>query len=146
MALTLSKEEVPIFRHNGFYPPIHPKLLEPCAKIDRDLAHLVFGQAAQEWYSDLKRYVENLEDTTKKEWFEKVFLKKKPKVVSRYGRQELNILGWADYVNCGKNGFAEVLSISRDAGGSLYCSGELNKTYAIIDDPRGVCHTRKRLR
>lgn len=133
----LLKQEVPISRQNGFYPPIHPKLTLQDTNIDRDLARNVFSQAAKEWHLDLQEYTDKLEDPKLKEWLQQVFLRKKPKVNNRHGRLELNILGWEANINCGKNGLAEVLSISRNAGGSLYCSSEFYRTYAIIDDPRG---------
>lgn len=119
--LMLKKEEIPILHENCFQVPIHPKLLNPNIKIDENLARKVFPKVAHEWYEELKEYSNKLEDKDTKNWIDRVFLKKKPRIKKEYSYQVLDtLLHWEDRVFTSENGFANLLSISRDAGGSLY--------------------------
>ncbi len=74
--ILLKKEEIEIFEKTGFYVPIHPSLLNESATLEKSLAKKVFPQAANEWYQDLKRYVEELQDAQERKWIRDVFLKK----------------------------------------------------------------------
>ncbi len=118
--LMLKKEEIPILHDCCFQVPIHPKLLDSEIKLDQNLARTTFPKAAEEWYNDLVEYSKKLEDDENKKWISEVFLKKRPKIIKKYASQELDTLGWQDQFFTLENGFAYSLSISRDAGGSLY--------------------------
>lgn len=120
----LKKEEVPILHERCFEVPIFPKLLSPDIKLDENLAKIVFPTATEEWYSDLIEYSKNLEDKNTKKWIDSVFLKKKPKIKKEFNDQFLDTLYWKDQVFTLKNGFASSLSISRDAGGTLYFNSD----------------------
>jgi len=117
--LSLKKEELPILYETCFCIPIHPKLLDENIKIDKSIAYKVFPKAAEEWYNDLTEYSKQEKDISKKEWYENIFLKNKPKIIKKRERQILNGF-WEDDVSLMENGFARVFSISRNAGGSLY--------------------------
>ena len=117
--ILLKKEELPILNETAFYVPIHTKLLSSEVKIDENLARNVFPKAAEEWYNDLKTYSEQLPNGEHKDWINRVFLKKKPKVKQDYGNQILDTINWRDEVLTKENGFAN-LSINRNFGGSLY--------------------------
>ena len=65
--ILLRKEELPISYETLFKVPIHFLLLKKDIKIDDRIAHDVFPDAAQEWYSDLKEYSKMLDDKEKKE-------------------------------------------------------------------------------
>lgn len=123
--LLLTKEEIPVVYHPGghpiFYVPIHPALLRPDVQIDPEIPKMVFSQVAKEWYDELKAFTKDLkDDNPDKEWFQRVFLKKRPKIKKEFERQRIFPIYWEDYVDFDDNGFARVLSISRDAGGSLF--------------------------
>lgn len=118
--LMLKKEELPILRDRCFQVPIHPKLLDSSVNIDENIAKRVFPQVAEEWYGDLLEYTENMDDEGNKKWFESVFLREKPTIKKEVGIQRIYPVRWEDKVSNGDNGFAYELSISRNAGGSLY--------------------------
>lgn len=128
--LLLKKDELPIISKTAFQVPIHPKLLE--ATLNPDIAHDVFSQTAEEWYSDLKEYVKNLDDYEEKDWIRKAFLKKKPYILKEYGNQIVKPLGiWEDLTQNSENGFARVLSINRNAGGTLFFDPDNQSSYAM---------------
>ena len=118
--LFLRKAELPIINNTCFEVPIHPRLLDPNFTIDPRIANEVFPQVAVEWYDDLQRDVVHLENPEVREWIKRVFLKRKPKVRFAYGEQTLDTLSWRDDVSTAPNGFANGLSISRNAGGTLH--------------------------
>jgi hypothetical protein len=125
--LILKKEEIPILHGACFQVPIHPKLLDTNIKLNENIAREVFPKATEEWYNDLIVYSKTLEDRNTKRWIDEVFLKKKPKIIKEYSYQMLDTLYWRDEIFNSKNGFASSLSISRNAGGSLYFKrGELS--------------------
>ncbi|MCK5624859.1 hypothetical protein KAI04_03385 [Candidatus Pacearchaeota archaeon] len=120
--LFLKKEELPILYGSCFQIPIHSKLLDESINLDPLIAKKIFPQVAEEWYADLKEYVKIEKDQDKKEWFEEVFLKEKPKIIQRTGYQIFR--GWEDNIMVQENGFVSGFSISRDGGGSLYFNKE----------------------
>ena len=119
--LLLTKEEVPIISGSHFIIPIHPMLLRKDMVIDKNLAYSVFPQAAEEWYTELTEYVSTLENGKEKTWINDVFLKGKPEVKEERGRLTVYPLKfWQALVETMENGFATVLSINRNVGGSLF--------------------------
>jgi len=125
--LLLEKSELPIIGSAHYFKvPIHPKLLDPNMKLDKDLARCVFPNIIDDWYLELSDYAKSIafkksrNELGSKEWIEDVFLKQNPKLISRGNSQELNILGWHNEVFTFENGFARSISISRNAGGTLY--------------------------
>ena len=123
--LLLGKEELPISHETRFVVPIHPNLLRPDIGLNPNLAHQVFPQAAAEWYADLRRYTEKLENGKNKRWYEEVFLREPLKVsTDKHGRQTILNGMWEDLVQVSGTGFVHGFSISRDAGGSLYYNSE----------------------
>lgn len=125
--LLLKKEELPILRETSFFIPIHPTLLNPDIRLDSTIAKKVFPEAANDWYEDLRKYAESLEDESTRRWIEEVFLKQKPEVETEYSRQRVKSLYWEDQTESDPNGFVRVFSISRDGGGSLYFNeGEID--------------------
>lgn len=125
------KEEIPILYENLFVIPIHKKLLEPQTQLNPDLAKRVFKKSAKEWYEDLKKYAKTLEDKTKREWINRVFLEK-PKIENKYRHQKFWHLSWEDSIFTSENGFAHSLSISRNSGGTLYFhEGEINCQFSV---------------
>lgn len=118
--LMIKKEEIPILYEHCFQVPIHPRLLDANIKMSKVIAKKVFPKAAKEWYAELTEYSENLEENNTRKWIEEVFLKKKPKIKREYEYQVLDALDWKDQVFTNENGFADSLSISRNAGGTLY--------------------------
>lgn len=121
----LTKEEIPLMGSPGFVMPIHPKLLEDGRIFDPRIAYRVFAQAADEWYTDLERYLEedqnDLEPETK-EFYEREYLRPgRPTIQTAYDEQCLSTIPfWNDRVLTDERGFATSLSISRNGGGSLY--------------------------
>ena len=118
--LLLTKEEVPIISDTLFTVPIHPLLLvtrlDPrLTRLDPRLANRVFPQAAEEWYSDLKKYreSEDLEEQIGK-WYDGVFLD------PIRGNWAFSDGIWGSEVSTDENGFACGLSISRNSGGTIY--------------------------
>ena len=127
--LLLRKEEITILYDNCFMVPIYPILLSDEVKIDPQIPHLLFKQAADEWYRELKEYSALLQDKETKEWYDNVFLKEPPEIKEERGRQIIGPQGfWEDGVQNLKNGFVDVLSINRNAGGSLFV-GEAKPQY-----------------
>jgi hypothetical protein len=118
--LLLRKEELPIFRKNCFEVPVHPRLLDPTIDINPRLANELFPKVLEPWYLELQEYAKTLTDLPEKNWIEEVYLENMPKIETEGRRQRIK--GWEDNVNSIDNGFASYLSISRDAGGSLYFS------------------------
>ncbi len=118
--LFLKKEELPILNEICFWIPIHPMLLSEDVSINPKLAKEIFPQAVDDWYNDLTDSVETGDiEEWQKDQIKQVYLRGKPQIINNSGRQE--ILGfWEDRVKVEENGFASGLSISRDAGGSLY--------------------------
>src|SRR3989344_3619184 len=122
--LLLKKEELPILHGHCFQVPIHPRLLEYDILIDENLSREAFKKTVPEWYDDLKVYTDteqiNIEDRC---WYNGVFLKAKPKVISSsiYNNTlKLSTVSWEDKVDYLDNELARVFSISRNSGGSLY--------------------------
>src|SRR3989344_8449423 len=148
----VTKEELPIlykprFSRPIFHVPIHPSLVRSDITLDPKIAQRVFPQAAKEWYVDLKRYADGLsEEDTDKKWFNEVFLKAEPTIEKMYAgtdfeRQEMHPLSWRDDAVVEKTGFARGISISRDAGGSLYYraderAGLLHPRYVKFDESK----------
>lgn len=127
--LLLTKEELPLrlakephdltgFRHPFLVVPIHPKLFLPGLSINPSLAHDVFEQAAKEWYEDLKLYLDSPESEPERKWTYEVFVKPGLRFRKERGEQVVAI-SWSDFVRLSETGFAYVLSISRDGGGTL---------------------------
>lgn len=121
--ILLKKEELPIKHNTHFFIPIHPRLLDSSIRLDPKLANNVFPEAANDWYEDLKKYAEGLEDNETKEWLNNVFLEQRPKILKEGRYQRTEPLYWEDKVDVEQNGFARVFSISRNFGGSLYFGG-----------------------
>jgi len=130
--LFLKKEELPILHEFCFSIPIHPKLLSPDIKIDKSIAQKIFSQIAEEWYNDLKEYAEIEKDESKKVWYQKVFLREKPRIKWKYETQFFR--GWEDRVGFMENGFVRDFMISRNAGGSLYFNQEDSNCERLIPD------------
>jgi len=74
--LMVKKEEIPILYEHCFQAPIHPRLLGPDVRIDKNIARKVFPKAVKEWYGELTEYSETLEEENTRKWIEEVFLKK----------------------------------------------------------------------
>ncbi|HTZ41647.1 MAG TPA: hypothetical protein VMC07_00355, partial [Candidatus Omnitrophota bacterium] len=124
--LFLKKEELPILHHSCFEIPIHPYLLNPVITISRALPHLIFSKVADDWYQELMKLAENEKEEDKK-WMKEVFLKTPPKVIERFGHQEIEGLSWEDMVSYKENGLVTGFSISRNSGGTLYFNrGDIN--------------------
>jgi len=121
--LLLSKEEILIKNKNWFMIPIHPALLKQDIVLDPRIANNLFPQVAKEWYSDLKQYVSTA-GPDEKRWFTEVHLKEEPKIDIEYDRQVIRHLGWEDMVMTTETGFARVLSINRNFGGTLYINDD----------------------
>jgi len=117
----LSKAEIPISHEVCFKVPIHPSLLHLKSRIEKTLAAQVFAETAISWYKDLTNYIKSLpeENQKEKEWIENVFLSSSPELFTFQDVQTLKI-GWEDNTLTSENGFAYLLSISRNSGGSLY--------------------------
>lgn len=116
----IKKEEIPILYDRCFQAPIHPRLLDSDVNIDENIARKVFPKAAKKWYDELTEYSETVVDENTRNWIKEVFLKRKPKIKKEYDYQVLDTLYWKDDVFINENGFADSLSISRNAGGTLY--------------------------
>ena len=144
--LLLTKEEIPIFPYMScvvpmcvFNVPIHHSLLSVDVKIDPELANKLFPEAAREWYKDFQAYLtalekseseEDKEEKEKLKWYKEVFLPLGETVSIDLGRQCLGeIKLWQDLVAVTENGFARVLSINRNAGGSLIFNPEAGPEY-----------------
>ena len=117
--LLIKKDEIPIIAKCHFEVPIHPGLLNPNLNLDPKLANRLFPQATDEWYEDLQNYVEKIKEGEQKNWLREVFLKKEPKITQERDCQRIDGY-WQDDTCLEPNGFARVLSISRNGGGSLY--------------------------
>ncbi len=116
--LFLKKEELPILHETGFQIPIHPRLLEQDLRGYENLAKEIFPKVAEDWYEDLKNYVE-MENPQNKEQINHVYLKEKPRITKEFGRQY--VLGfWEDNIWTMDDGFTSGFSISRNGGGTLY--------------------------
>ena len=126
--LLLRKEELPIslakepnmmgFRVPLFTVPIYHKLLTKNIRLDPSLADTVFEEAARQWYKDLKLYLDSEESIPEREWTYNIF-HKKGLAITR-DREYLCVNGiWRNETQTFKNGFVFVLSINRNAGGSL---------------------------
>ncbi|MDO8511191.1 MAG: hypothetical protein Q7S55_03430 [Nanoarchaeota archaeon] len=134
--LLLRKEELPILNDTRFTVPIHPGLLRKENSIDPNLAQRLFPQAAQEWYADLQAYTETVQDEGKQKWYKEVFLKEGIQFGTHYERQTILEGTWEDLVQTDKIGFAHVLSINRNAGGSLYFNeGDMFSCNGYISPP-----------
>jgi hypothetical protein len=117
--LLIKKEEIPILHDCCFRIPIHPKFVNGTINLDSSIANGLFSDVASDWYLDLVRYRDGLEEGSTKEWISNVFLKSVPVVKRREGTQFLDDC-WEDNVNVNDNGFVIGFSISRNSGGSLY--------------------------
>lgn len=125
--LLLRKEELPILGKPDcprFTVPIHPALLRPDVRIDPTIAYHVFRQAAQEYHTELTQYVATMQDEKEKVWYKEVFLKNPTVMTDKRGRQTILDGMWEDLVQTGENGFARVLSINRNVGGTLFYNSE----------------------
>lgn len=139
--LLLNKEELPILCERCFQVPIHPLLIDFNTKLNPKLANEVFKKAAYEWYSDLSDYTKKLPDDAEvKNWIENIFLSKPLNIISDHGRQLLG--NWEDNVLTARNGFATMLSISRNAGGSLYFNTEERSCSVMANLTRGSRYIR----
>jgi len=118
--LLLKKNELPIIHENLFLVPIHPKLLDEKTIIDPKIANKVFPEAAKDWYNDLKKYAETIEDKEKKEWINNSFLSEGYEIKKEMSNQSILNGSWKDDVLTTENGFATSFSINRDFGGSIY--------------------------
>lgn len=128
--LLLTKEEIPILSGKCFVVPIYPLLLRTEVEIDPHLAHDVFPQAAEEWYAELTAYTSQLTDAKEKKWLEDVFLQEPVSITEKHGRQCVAPLEiWEDGVEYLENGFARVLSINRNAGGTLFWHEDVREQY-----------------
>jgi hypothetical protein len=138
MDLQLTKDEIPIFAEICFYAPIHPRLLEPNVSIEPTLANRVFPQAAEEWYDDLQKYLQTAQESDK-EFYEGFVKGGKPQILKDIGYQQLSNPPWRDEVLTDSRGFARVLSISRNGGGTLHFNkGDINcRTYIPLDGKPG---------
>ena len=73
----------------------------------------------------------DLNEETKK-WYNNLFLKKKPEVKTRYGRQSILDGSWEEQITLDDNGFARCLSISRDFGGTIYFNPSIGNSDEIV--------------
>lgn len=147
--LLLKKEEVPILNERNFMLPIYPKLLDSNIRIDPNIASEVFPRTANEWYNDLKEYVETTDlDKEKREWYE-LFLEEKPKVEMKYHNQSIMNGSWEDKSFLGDNGFATGFSINRDFGGSIYFNKSMGRVTEFVpfDSPEGyICFSEEKVK
>lgn len=135
--LLLRKEELPILNGTSFVVPIYPALLREDIQLDPQIAHQVFPQAAQEYHQDLAAYIETMEDRQDKKWYKEVFLKEGVQFGTHFGRQTILDGTWEDLVQTDETGFAHVLSINRNAGGSLYFNkGDMFSCNRYISPPQ----------
>ncbi len=139
--LKLKKEELPILHESCFEIPIHPRLLESNLTLPHDLASETFRETIDDWYEDLRNYVnkENLKPT-KRKWYENYWLKEKTKIERQGNHQVLMPCQWMDKYITQENGFARCFSISRDFGGSLYfpsSHGECEDILSLSSENRG---------
>ncbi len=132
--LLLTKKEVPILHERNFMLPIYPKLLDSNVQVDPNLASKVFPESANEWYEDLKEYVETTDlEKDIKEYYNELFLKEKPEVkTDGHGRQSILNGSWRDDVFPDKNGFLTGFSISRDFGGSTYFNESMGRIKEFV--------------
>ncbi len=131
--LKLKKEELPILHESCFEIPIHPTLLNDDLTLPHYLASETFRETIDDWYEDLRNYVnkENLKPT-KRKWYENSWLKEKPKI-ERHGTHQVLIPSqWIDKHITQENGFARCFSISRDFGGSLYFPSSYGECETIL--------------
>jgi len=128
--LLLKKEELPILYKNAFQIPIHPRLLDSSVHIDTGIAAGVFPQAADEWYEDLRKYTEQLDDGEEKEWMLDVFLKEEPRILKEDNKQFLRT--WEDGVEHMENGLVGSFSISRNSGGTLYYNPSFHPSKDLV--------------
>lgn len=117
--LLLKKEEIPIIEESYFRLPIHQGLLDPKIRIDESIAPRLFPRVAEEWYEDLKKYCEELEEGPIKKWITEVYLAEKPKVRKEH-EQQLIYRVWRDDILLLDNGLVFSFSVSRNSGGTLY--------------------------
>jgi len=130
--LFLKKEELPILHDFCFRIPIHPKLLNPNIEIDKSIAQKIFPQIAEEWYDDLNEYAKLEKNKSKKEWYQKVFLRERPKIEWKYSNQIFG--GWEDRIGFMENGLVRDFMINRNAGGSLYFNQDDFNCEGLIPD------------
>lgn len=142
--LLLRKEEIPILYERNFQVPIHPNLLDPNISIDPNLASRVFPQTAEEWNADLQAYVETADlDEQTRNWYEEMFLLKKPEIETESGNQSILNGSWRDEKVLDPNGFARGLMINRDFGGSTFFNKESSGCRAFVpfrEDNKGYIH------
>ncbi|MDP3734166.1 MAG: hypothetical protein Q8R37_02970 [Nanoarchaeota archaeon] len=128
--LLLTKEEIPILKGRFFTVPIYPLLLRTEIEVDPHIAHDLFPQAAEEWYAELTEYASQLTDAKEKKWLEEVWLQGPVSITEKQGRQFVSPLEiWEDGVEYMENGFARVLSINRNAGGTLFWHEDVREEY-----------------
>ena len=129
--LLLRKEEVSIVNERGVVVPIHPAPLN-AFRVDPDIAHNVFPQAAEEWYDELQAYARTVDDE-EKGWLKEQYLNKPLQIRKEYGRQIVDPPGfWTDDVITRENGFASSLMIDRDAGSSLYLENSILDIFVVL--------------
>lgn len=128
--LLLTKKEIPILYGKWFVVPIYPLLLRAEVEINPTIAHDVFPQAAEEWHTELKEYTSLLNNNEEKKWYEEYFLKEPVQIKEKQGRQCVYPLKiWEDGVEYRENYFARVLSINRNAGGTLFWHEDVTPQY-----------------
>ncbi|MBD3318934.1 hypothetical protein GF342_03410 [Candidatus Woesearchaeota archaeon] len=115
--MNITPDMFPITHERYFHVPILPQCVEGTVVLDPQLAQRVFPRAAELWVRQLPEY-----EGPHREWIEDVWLPKKGMVTSRYGRPYMEEMHWECMVETDDSGFARFLSISRNAGGSLYCN------------------------
>ncbi len=114
--LLLKREEIKIFRGNGFKLPIHPKLLHPSIRLDSDLAFKVLEQSATDWVEDLNAKIRE-QTFEEQEFWRNIYLITPRKIIRKFGRIHLEpeIFLEINFLT-NENGFARVLSLSRNQG------------------------------
>ncbi|MFW5846854.1 MAG: hypothetical protein ACOCUU_01720 [Nanoarchaeota archaeon] len=117
--ILLRKQEIPITNQTCFMIPVHPRLLDSSINFNSNIAQEIFPQIAQDWYEDLSKYANELQNSEEHSWIKDVFLKKRPVVKKERGKQILDNC-WTDQVAMNDNDLATDFCISRNAGGSLY--------------------------
>lgn len=127
--LLIKKEEIPIYEIGSgmgpkpyFQLPIHPIFASDKINLDKGLPRKLFPEVLDGWYAELKTYADGLDRGNEKDWLYEVFLKEKPYISRKYGRQYIGIGPrevWEDNVGFLENGFCFSFSLERDTAGSI---------------------------
>lgn len=135
--MKLTKEEVPILHDNIFQIPIHPELLK--VTLPPKLATRIFPETTEEWFEGLKEYRRTADlDKSTEEWYDRVWLKEKPRVEREGTHQVIKPGNWRDDYFNEENGFARCLSIDRNSGGSLYFSKTALECQRLLSPKGGL--------